>query len=185
MTVQSLKVSLEAPGRLWLDLNEISRSPRISCFPVCISNLETIKNYNIRHFLLKPLRPTRMFWKGPSGVFGMMIMLAKDENLSDGCHSVKKKKSKCLPLPVSEIIWEKTIMRGYLWVVENILLWLLSWNEEGYTYTLLVDSRMYCPDCLVEGAVRCRVRMQDMGKSISSAELSMESGEESKINTPQ
>lgn len=102
MTVQSLKVSLEAPGRLWLDLNEISRSPRISCFPVCISNLETIKNYNIRHFLLKPLRPTRMFWKGPSGVFGMMIMLAKDENLSDGCHSVKKKKKKQMSATPSE-----------------------------------------------------------------------------------
>lgn len=173
MIVQSLPVSLEAPGRLWLDLNEIPCSPRISCFPVCISNLETIKTYHIRHFLFVPLRPTRMFWKGPSGVFGMTIILAKDENLSDGCHSVKKKKkSKCLPLPMNEIIWEETITRGYLWLVENTLLWLWSWKEEEYTYTLLVDSCMYCPDCLVGGTVKCGVSVLDMSDSVRWAELS-------------
>lgn len=124
----SLRVSLKAPGKLSLDLNEISCSPKSACFPIYISNLETIKAYHIKHFLFMPLRPIRVFWKGPSGVFGMMIMLAKDENLSDGCHSVKK--SKCQPLPMNEIIWEETISRRYLWLVGNAFLWLLSYKRK-------------------------------------------------------
>lgn len=38
-----------------------------------------------------------MFWKGPSGIFGMMDHAVHDENLSDGCHSIKKKRLSATP----------------------------------------------------------------------------------------